>query len=42
MVFVTKNSNDYEKALEYYQRLVKKDNRFKEDTYLLSDIGWLL
>ena len=36
-----KELNDYEKALEYYLKGYEKDNRFKEDTYLLSDIGWL-
>ena len=36
-----KELNNYEKALEYYLKGYEKDNRFKEDTYLLSDIGWL-
>jgi len=36
-----KELNDYEKALEYYLKGYEKEDRFKEDTYLLSDIGWL-
>ncbi len=33
--------NEYEKALKYFLEAYEKEERYKTDTYLLSDIGWL-